>query len=1044
MKLDLSRPAALTGRNFLSYAFSALFLVLSAAGTALAQIPTSASLTVGPNPGTLGSDIYLTVTVTPLQTTTLVPTGGVTIQDNLGDSYVAPIVNGSAQLILQPAAGTYQYTAAYDGDSNFAPSGLSTPVTERVEAGTSTAIYATPNPASYGLPVTITATVFPNTATGSVTFYDHTNPLGVAPLVSGSATFTTALLQSGLRSLTARYSGDANNLSSLSGVLTEGVLAEKGLGFGAPQTYSAGTAPNVLAIGNINGDDFADIVVANNGSDNISVFLGNGNGAFQPAINYATGSAPLAIAIGDFNADGYPDVALAGSDGIDILYGSASGLQPFVNVNTTPAAGLAVTDFNLDGIPDLVSVGNAGVNVLISNGNETFQTPISCSTQSALGVGVGDVNGDGIPDIVASNSGGVTVFLGAVNNTQNDAYSCQPGVPYAYGANSQTVLVKDVNGDGNQDIVVGGFGATTVSVLLGVGNGTFNYKGSYPGGAAGVTGLAIADFNGDGIPDVAVSNSSASLSNGLGLFVLLGNGDGSFGAPNGFPSDAGLAGLAAANFNGNGEADIAVLSAVDNHLDVLLNGYPTLTITGGNTQTTDVYNTFLVGLSVNANGFGAIAAHVPVTFTASNGFFDGSGSSAVVMTDGNGNATAPLYTANGVPGADNVTATAGSNTVTFTLTNEVQPCTFVVSPTSLVFAANGGGTTFTVTASASNCMWNADTSFPGVELGNTTGVGSGQVSVLIPQNTTGTELSESLFIAGQTIPVEVDETDQIFADVVPSAYYFDEANLMYEKGITSGCSTTPLDYCPTASVTRAEMAVFIVRSIYGSDNFPYSLTPVFADVPANNTYFPWIQALYALGITTGCSTTPLDYCPNNPVTRAEMAIFIIRARYGASEAFDYPPTPYFTDVPASSFEFAWVQRLKEDNITSGCGPTTYCPNNNVLRQDMAVFIMRGSFNQFLPPTEPIIAGVSPSSIPSGTPTTLTVTGVNTNFVQNETIVNATPNLTFGQVTVTSPTSFTVLVTGTTPSTAVPQSIWVTTGTVPNAQEAVLPNGLTVQ
>jgi hypothetical protein len=232
--------------------------------------------------------------------------------------------------------------------------------------------------------------------------------------------------------------------------------------------------------------------------------------------------------------------------------------------------------------------------------------------------------------------------------------------------------------------------------------------------------------------------------------------------------------------------------------------------------------------------------------------------------------------------------------------------------------------------------------------------------------------------------------------------------------------------------------VFLVRSIFGGDNFTPPAQQIFTDVPPGSFGYAWIQELSTLGITTGCG--PNLYCPNDPVTRAQMAIFIIRMRYGSLAPFDNPVTPFFTDVPFGSFGFDWIQRMKVDNITTGCTATTYCPDSSVLRQDMAIFLMRGGFNQFLPSNEPVILSVSPSTIPSGATTVVTVTGMNTAFVQNSTFVNNTPNLSAGPATVTSPTSFTVSLTAT--ATAVPQSIWVTTGV--GVQEAVLPNGLTIQ
>jgi hypothetical protein len=160
-------------------------------------------------------------------------------------------------------------------------------------------------------------------------------------------------------------------------------------------------------------------------------------------------------------------------------------------------------------------------------------------------------------------------------------------------------------------------------------------------------------------------------------------------------------------------------------------------------------------------------------------------------------------------------------------------------------------------------------------------------------------------------------------------------------------------------------------------------------------------------------------------------------RYGATAQFDYPQTPFFTDVPVNGFGFAWIQRMKVDNITGGCSQTQYCPNNPVSRQDMSLFIMKGGFNYNLSGVEPILTSVSPASLSSGQLTTVTVTGVGTHFAQLSTVVAPIPGVTIGAVTVLNATTLTVDLT---PAAAeAPQSILVTTG----AEEAVLPNALTI-
>lgn len=98
----------------------------------------------------------------------------------------------------------------------------------------------------------------------------------------------------------------------------------------------------------------------------------------------------------------------------------------------------------------------------------------------------------------------------------------------------------------------------------------------------------------------------------------------------------------------------------------------------------------------------------------------------------------------------------------------------------------------------------------------------------------------------------------------------------YNDGITSGCSTDPLQYCPTNPVTRAQMAIFLLRAKHGSSYTPPAAKGIFEDVPATYWAADWIEQLYQEGITTGCTQNPLRYCPENTVTRAQMAVFIVR------------------------------------------------------------------------------------------------------------------------------------------------------------------------
>ena len=177
----------------------------------------------------------------------------------------------------------------------------------------------------------------------------------------------------------------------------------------------------------------------------------------------------------------------------------------------------------------------------------------------------------------------------------------------------------------------------------------------------------------------------------------------------------------------------------------------------------------------------------------------------------------------------------------------------------------------------------------------------------------------------------------------------------FARGITTGCAVNPLKYCPDRGVTRAEMAVFLMRSIHAEDATPYvpeDIEPdIFIDVPVAGKEFmePWIEQFYTLGITTGCGGTfgvDLRYCPERGVTRAEMAVFMLRAKHGSAYVpADLPDI--FVDVPAPGKDWMepWIEQFYAEGYTTGCGGTPgvdlrYCPERGANRAEMATFIDR--------------------------------------------------------------------------------------------------------
>jgi hypothetical protein len=177
-----------------------------------------------------------------------------------------------------------------------------------------------------------------------------------------------------------------------------------------------------------------------------------------------------------------------------------------------------------------------------------------------------------------------------------------------------------------------------------------------------------------------------------------------------------------------------------------------------------------------------------------------------------------------------------------------------------------------------------------------------------------------------------------FADVPPASLFASYVERIYHAGITAGCSASPLDYCPGSNVTRAQMAVFLERGIHGSAYVPPAATGIFADVPESSPFAPWVEQLFHDGVTGGCGGT--NYCPTAPVTRAQMAVFLIKARHPVT--CTYPSSgSVFTDVPAGYWAGGYVEQLWHEGVTGGCGGGGYCPESAVRREQMAAFLVRG-------------------------------------------------------------------------------------------------------
>src|SRR5208283_3811834 len=309
---------------------------------------------------------------------------------------------------------------------------------------------------------------------------------------------------------------------------TVGVLLGNGDGTFQPAvTFNPGLQSQAgIALADLNGDGKPDLLVAN--ASGVAVLLGNGDGTFQPAVTYGSGgSSPWSVAVADVNRDGKPDLIVANysSSTVGVLLGNGDGtFQPAATYGSGGNGpwSVAVADVNGDGNPDLlvVNVFDNTVGVLLGNGDGTFQAAVTYSSGGgfrAPSIAVADLNGDGKPDLAVANDcggcdGSVAVLLGNGDGT------FRPAVLYDSGGDlTLEVAIADVNGDGKPDLIVlntFNYYTANISVPLGTGDGTLQPALTYGSGAMWVYSIVVADVNGDGEPDLVVGNETLSGGDG--------------------------------------------------------------------------------------------------------------------------------------------------------------------------------------------------------------------------------------------------------------------------------------------------------------------------------------------------------------------------------------------------------------------------------------------------------------------------------------------------------------------------------------------------
>jgi VCBS repeat protein len=315
--------------------------------------------------------------------------------------------------------------------------------------------------------------------------------------------------------------------------------------------------PVYMVAGDFNNDGIPDLATVDAYTSTVDVLLGAGDGSFpNPAQLYSPAPYHGKIVAADFNGDRTPDLAVINRwDGFNVLLGDGRG--GFNSPPSYPGANSAVDsatvgDFNGDGKPDLAFTGPpyalpGSLWIALGNGGGSFQLPVAYALGTYAGpVVTADFNGDGKLDLAVVNFDTLTILLGNGDGT------FQSPVSYA-GVGGNAIAVGDFNGDGKPDLAI--TQVASVIILLGKGDGSFLPPTTYPVGTD-LSAVAVGDFNGDGKLDVAVADSPAGAAGNV--YVLPGNGAGGLGAPVGYRTPTGPDWLAVADLNGDGIPDVAV------------------------------------------------------------------------------------------------------------------------------------------------------------------------------------------------------------------------------------------------------------------------------------------------------------------------------------------------------------------------------------------------------------------------------------------------------------------------------------------------------
>jgi hypothetical protein len=705
-------------------------------------------------------------------------------------------------------------------------------------------------------------------------------------------------------------------------------------GFGGPRPAFVYPRIQIMRAAHFNQDTSVDLLVGHLSNINATVLFGDGTGFFDTSLDLVIGgNNKYDAAVSDFNGDGKRDFAMIFGEGARVYRGN--GMGGFDSGTALYAGTLAYTlsagDHTGDGLPDLI-IGDRRSSDAFFFRNQTaggLRVPPGHNLDRlTAGIATGDFTQDGHADIVGLHYALTGSKLTVLSGDGNGAFGAPIEHTPVYSSNSVGFVLRtgDFNEDGLLDVIANdrqAAGGGVLQIFLGTGPGTFTNAFADTGVLFVERGLAVDDFNGDDHEDLAVPGF---FSGSYGVIVLSGNGQGGFGSPlnvttGGYPID-----LTTGDLNEDGRRDIVAADGLGNV--ILLLGSST-----GAFLTPRVFALSAGALSVSVADFnqdgnedvvaGLIDKSVAILLGTGTGLF---GLLAVVPLEGFWGHELQSLAAEDLNADGNMDVAVGAidDTVLWVLPGRGDGTFGEVSKfypgghvTDLAVADfDEDGRPDVATSSARSGLPGLGGTW--VLLNTTMPQPPPSVSAISPMSGsalggTSVTITGAGFRPGATVLIGGVAASSV---IVANATTITAITGPHAVGSTG--VTVDLGDCGSATL---------------SDAFFFD----FADVPPAHPFYGFVLRLWRNGVTSGCS--PTAFCPDLGVTRAQMAVFLLRSKFGPT----YTPPPatgtVFADVGALDFAAAYIEQMAALGISAGCAGGNYCPNLTVSRDQMSVFLL---------------------------------------------------------------------------------------------------------